>query len=377
MTTLTQLIEHYCPDGVEYVKLEDVIELNPGTRITKARNTGTMFPVYGGGGVSFYTDDSNRSDEWVISRFAMSPHCFRYVSGKFWLLDSGITFAVRGEQSKQYIAHFLSSIQPLIYATSSKSAQRNLRVKDFLKLELPLPSREVQDAIVERLDAFAALIESLDSEITLRENRFEYFREQLLTFDESDGVECVKLGGAAEIITGKTPKTSEPALWGGSTPFVTPTDFANGYDSHGRTARSVSDQALQAAKNKIVAPGATLVTCIGASLGGVAFATEQCLTNQQINAVVPSEKLTPRFIYYVMQESADYLRSLGGSGTMPIVNKAKFSEFTLPLPSLEVQQDIADKLDTMQALIDNLKQERELRKSQFEYYREKLLTFNS
>ena len=60
MTTLTQLIEHYCPDGVEYVKLEDVIELNPGTRITKARNTGTMFPVYGGGGVSFYTDDSNR-----------------------------------------------------------------------------------------------------------------------------------------------------------------------------------------------------------------------------------------------------------------------------------------------------------------------------
>ena len=102
---------------------------------------------------------------------------------------------------------------------------------------------------------------------------------QLIEHYCSDGVEYVKLGDVAEIITGKTPKTSKSELWGGSTPFVTPTDFANGYDSHGRTARYVSDQALQAAKNKIIGPGATLVTCI-ASIGGVAFVTEQCLTNQ-------------------------------------------------------------------------------------------------
>lgn len=178
-----QLLTFDESDGVEHVKLGDVIELNPGTRITKARNTGTMFPVYGGGGVSFYTDDSNRSDEWVISRFAMSSHCFRYVPGKFWLLDSGITFAVRGEQSKQYIAHFLSSIQPLIYATSSKSAQRNLRVKDFLKLELPLPPREVQQEIVDKLDTMQALIDNLKQERELRRTQFEYYREKLLTFN--------------------------------------------------------------------------------------------------------------------------------------------------------------------------------------------------
>ena len=390
MTTLTQLIEHYCPDSVECVKLGDVAIRQRGIAITAAKMRELDSPnggivVFGAGATRALIDSSEIASTNIHTKDSVIVKARGHVGFEMCTVPfttKSELWSYRSDDPKlniRYGYYFLSEHSGELAEIARLNGVKlpQLKVSDTDNYLIPLPPREVQDAIVERLDAFAALIESLDSEITLREKRFEYFREQLLTFDESDCVECVKLGGAAEIITGKTPKTSEPALWGGSTPFVTPTDFANGYDSHGRTARSVSDQALQAAKNKIVAPGATLVTCIGASLGGVAFATEQCLTNQQINAVVPSEKLTPRFIYYVMQESADYLRSLGGSGTMPIVNKAKFSEFTLPLPSLEVQQDIADKLDTMQALIDNLKQERELRKSQFEYYREKLLTFNS
>lgn len=384
MATLTQLIEQYCPDGVEYVKLGDVASNLDRLRkpVTAKDRIPGPYPYYGANGIQDWVDDYLFEGDFVLLGEDGSvihedgTPFVHWAAGKIWVNNHAHILTVLDAQlSLRFLFHALKNTDVSNFITGG--TQLKINQKNLNRIPIPLPPREVQDAIVERLDTFAALIESLDSEIVLREKRFEYFREQLLTFDESDGVEYVELGGVAEIITGKTPKTSEPALWGGSTPFVTPTDFANGYDSHGRTARFVSDQALQAAKNKIVAPGATLVTCIGASLGGVAFATEQCLTNQQINAVIPSEKLAPRFIYYVMQESADYLRNLGGSGTMPIVNKAKFSEVTLPLPSLEVQQDIADKLDTMKALIDNLKHERELRKAQFEYYREKLLTFNS
>lgn len=368
MTTLTQLIEHYCPDGVEYVKLGDVIELNPGTRITKARNTGTMFPVYGGGGVSFYTDDSNRSDEWVISRFAMSPHCFRYVSGKFWLLDSGITFAVRGEQSKQYIAHFLSSIQPLIYATSSKSAQRNLRIKDFLKLEIPLPPREVQDAIVERLDAFAALIESLDSEIVLREKRFEYFREQLLSFDELDGVEYVKLGDVAEYSSLRVDSDDLNA------------DTFVGVDNllKDRGGKALSEHGPNTKRSTKYQVGDVLIGNIRPYLRKIWHATNEGGCSGDVLAIHPS-KVDSRFLYWTLfgDEFWHYNNNFSRGGKMPRGDKAAILAYQFPLPTSEFQQDIAGKLDTMQALIDNLKQERELRKAQFEYYREKLLTFNS
>src|SRR5690625_4675123 len=274
MTTLTQLIEHHCPNGVEYVELKEVLKYEQPSKYLVSSTDyddgfSTAVLTAGKTFILGYTDETTgiyeASPDDPVIIFDDFTTAFKWVDFPFKAKSSAMKMLTPAvvDSSFRYIFYAMHDVD--VDVTDHKRQW----IRTYSKEKIPLPAREVQDAIVERLDAFAALIESLDSEITLRENRFEYFREQLLTFDESDGVECVKLGGAAEIITGKTPKTSEPALWGGSTPFVTPTDFANGYDSHGRTARSVSDQALQAAKNKIVAPGATLVTCIGASLGGV------------------------------------------------------------------------------------------------------------
>lgn len=92
MSKLDELIARLCPDGVGLREIGSVIKLNFGTRITKMNDSGHQYPVYGGGGESFRTDNFNRQDEWVISRFAMSEACVRRVSGKFWMLDSGFTF---------------------------------------------------------------------------------------------------------------------------------------------------------------------------------------------------------------------------------------------------------------------------------------------
>lgn len=177
-------------EGVRDVALGEIISLNFGTRITKKDKLGTLYPVYGGGGESFRTDSFNREDEWVVSRFAMSENCVRRVAGQFWMLDSGFTFdVVDGSVDKDFVGQLLLSMQPIIFATSTKSAQKNIDVPGFKRLRVKIPSIPVQRRVVEELNSFDALVNDmsvgLPAELAARRKQYEYYRDQLLTFEES------------------------------------------------------------------------------------------------------------------------------------------------------------------------------------------------
>ena len=138
-----------------WAKLGDVARFEFGTRITRGANAGTQYPVYGGGGESFRTDLYNRENDYVISRFAMSPNCVRFVKGKFFLLDSGLTLSLAPEfadrVSKHFIGFFLLGIQHQIYRISRGQAQKNLDSERFRKIEIPMPPLSEQRRIVARL----------------------------------------------------------------------------------------------------------------------------------------------------------------------------------------------------------------------------------
>ena len=174
---------------VSMVPLRECIELCFGERITKTQHAGTLYPVYGGGGASFATDSFNRADEFVISRFALSEVCVRYVSGEFWLLDSGITFNVNESCcDKRYVGQFLLSRQNDIYRKSAGAAQRNLKIAEFLSMEVPLPGLVEQRRIADLLDRFVTLVNDISSglpaEIAARRAQYEHYRDRLLSFPE-------------------------------------------------------------------------------------------------------------------------------------------------------------------------------------------------
>ena len=174
---------------VEMVKLGECIKLSFGERITKMHDAGTRYPVFGGGGASFMTDSFNRSDEFVISRFALSEVCVRFVPGEFWLLDSGITFDVNESRCvKRYIGQFLLSRQIEIYRKSAGAAQRNLKTAEFLSMGVPLPRLSEQRRIADLLDRFDALVNDITSglpaEIAARRAQYEHYRDRLLSFPE-------------------------------------------------------------------------------------------------------------------------------------------------------------------------------------------------
>ena len=170
--------------GWEQATFGDICLLEFGDRITKGRDAGEKHPVYGGGDATFRTDKYNREDRYVISRFAMSEKCVRFVSGKFWLIDSGGTYSIQKKYSdkvlKEYVGVFLLSAQKRIYDLSRGMAQRNLDVGSFKLLNVPIPPITEQKQIVAKVNVLMKLCDKLElALIDLETNRHRYLRAHI------------------------------------------------------------------------------------------------------------------------------------------------------------------------------------------------------
>jgi type I restriction enzyme S subunit len=152
--------------------------------------------------------------------------------------------------------------------------------------------------------------------------------------------QVVRLGEVGEIITGKTPSTSEPRYWNGAIPFITPADLDKGEIY--TTERTITQEGL--AQVKAVPQGAVLVSCIGyigkVGMVGVKIAA----TNQQINSIIPNVMVIDHhFLFHSLQAEGiqKMLDQLTRKTTLPILNKANFSKVSIPLPPLPEQHEIA------------------------------------
>ncbi len=152
--------------------------------------------------------------------------------------------------------------------------------------------------------------------------------------------EVKTLGEVGRIITGKTPSTKDPSLWGGEIPFVTPSDL-NESVYCGAVGRTLTE--LGRKTGKVIPAGGVLVTCI-ASIGKMAISERDCLTNQQINAIIPNSQVCSEFLYYAILQRLDVLKNLSGTTAVPIINKSVFSEFPVALPRPPEQSQISGAL---------------------------------
>lgn len=140
-------------------RLGDVCEIVYGERIRKIDSIADDYPVYGGGGETFRWATYNRENACVVSRFAMSKECVRYVQGRFFLNDSGLT--VESKDSgllQEFLNWFLHGKQDEIYSLGQGAAQRNLNVKRFVGLLIPRPPLAEQRLIASHLDKVTNLI---------------------------------------------------------------------------------------------------------------------------------------------------------------------------------------------------------------------------
>ncbi len=375
MSRIDELIDELCPDGVLFRELGDVIVLKFGTRITKRNEIGSAYPVYGGGGESFRTIDFNREDDYVISRFAMSARCVRKVSGKFWMLDSGFTFELASSDVlKAYIGYWLFNNQVRIYACSSQGAQKNLRTDDFKRLRIPVPPVEVQREIVAILDTLAELDAELEAELEGRRQLRLAIRDQFLSSGRIDGWPPIRLSEIAM-------QYVEPVKVESETSYVNLGVRWYGEGAFAREAhqgREIKAKTLYRVKANQFIYNRMFVT--EGSFG--------LITPELAHGVVSNEfpvfdldpnRVVPEWLYIRFQDSNLVKRianeAEGGTKSRRRWKEDRFADFEINLPPIDVQREIVRVLSACADMEANLNSERLKRRQQYEYYRNRLLTF--
>ncbi|MBR8769707.1 restriction endonuclease subunit S [Porphyromonas levii] len=154
------------------------------------------------------------------------------------------------------------------------------------------------------------------------------------------------------IMTGNTPSKEKVEYYGGKHNFYKPSDMVG--DVLYSSEDSLTD--LGALYGREAPTGSTLVCCIGATLGKAIYLGKTGCFNQQINAVIPSNRVNSKYLYFqlITTRFQDELKSNASYTTLPIINANKFSLLTIYLPPLEEQRAIAEYLDRETVRIDRI-----------------------
>ncbi len=162
----------------------------------------------------------------------------------------------------------------------------------------------------------------------------------------------IRIADLGRVVTGKTPPTKEPELYGENYAFITPTDIGN--DSrYVETARFISERGRERHSSAMLPTKAVCFTCI-ASIGKICMTNQMSLTNQQINSIiVDQEKHDPQYVFYLLRTETERIRALASGVATPIINKSAFSDIEIEVPPLPTQRKIAAILSAYDDLIEN------------------------
>jgi len=269
----------------------------------------------------------------------------------------------------RYFATQLRNYRQNIINNAIGSSQKALTIVVLKETLIPLPpTKAEQRAIATALSDTEALIQSLEKLIAKKRNIKQGAMQKLLK--PKEGWVVKKLGEIGEIITGNTPPTEVKAYWNGNVPWITPTDISLKKDIF-YSEREITALGLKVARK--VPPNTLLVTCI-ASIGKNAILKRAGSCNQQINAIIPNSSNNVEFLYYMVENSKQYLLSKAGITATNIISKKDFSEITFSIPLLAEQTRIATILSDMDAEIAALETKLEKYKQVKQGMMQELLT---
>ena len=364
---------------VEWKKLGDVCEIKTGKGITqKDCSDEYSYPVMSGGQtpMGMYFEFNREANTTTISRVGAYAGFVSFVKEKFYCNDK--CFSVIPKIPNHFDSRFLYVVlkhkEDSIKKLQSEGGVPTINTKKLGNILIPIPSIEEQTRIVGILDTFTASIDNLKEQIAQRRKQYEYYRDQLLDLEGKEGVEMKTIKEVCKkICSGGTPSTSKKDYYGGNIPWLRTqeVDWKDIWD----TDIKITEDAIANSSAKLIPKDCVIVAMYGATAAKVAInkiplSTNQACCNLEINNNISSY----RYVYYWLCKEYQNLKGMG-EGSQNNINGQKIKDYSIPLPSLQEQQRIVSILDTFEASIQNLEAQLSQREKQYDYYRNKLLTF--
>ena len=364
MNTIKELLDKYCPGGVEYKKLGEVCTVLRGKRLIKKElSGGGPFPVFHGGiePIGYYSKGNRQAESVMIIDVGASAGTVGYCKNEFWSSDGCFCLSHVSTLEQRYLFFLLQSLERNLKSKVRRAGIPTLDNKVLENLLIPVPPLPVQREIVRILDSFTSLEAELEAELEARRKQYEYYRDQLLSFKHLSGggkneVEWKTLGEVATKISSgrnkeKLPEGMFPVY--GSTGIIA---YSNSYQF---------DREL------------ILVARVGANAGFVNIANGKYDVSDNTLIIEPNENTSLKYLFYVLQNMN--INQFAKGGGQPLITARLIKDLRIPIPPLSTQRRIVSILDRFESLVNDittgLPAEITARHQQYEYYRDQLLSF--
>ena len=407
MSKLDELIRELCPDGVEYKKLGEIATVLRGASprpikkyITNDSDGVNWIKI---GDVPVGSKYITQSEEKITKEGAEKS---RYVRKGDFILSNSMSFgrpyilAIDGcihdgwlsisnfkdVFLSDYLYYLLSSSaiqQEMKKRASFGGAVQNLNADIVKALVLPVPPIEVQSEIVRILDNFTKLTAELTAELTARKMQYSYYRDNLLSFNMP--VSKKKIGEITRVFSAARVHKNEWTQEG--VPFYRSSDVISKFNgvenSRGKAYISFDLYKRLSAKSGKIMKDDILIT--GGGTIGIPYVVPSdepiYVKDADLLCIQKSKEFNSRFLYhyFLSTEFRKYLENITHNATIAHYTISQIENTPVPLPPLDVQNRIVNVLDNFEKICSDLNiglpAEIEARQKQYEYYRDKLLTF--
>ena len=379
---IEKLVAELCPDGVRYVSLGDISNIKRGKSLTKKNTLPGSVPVIAGGRApAYYHSTSNRQGPVVV--VAGSGAYAGYVS--YWEKDIYVSDAFSIEPKDvsmvniKYIYYWLSSQQNKLYRLKSGSGVPHVYPRDFSKLITPLPHLTLQNKIVDILDKFTKLEAELEAELAARRAQYEYYRNSL--FENLNGGGSEILGNLGKFIRGNGLQKKDLCVSGN--PAI---HYGQIYTQYGIWAHDTMSYIDESNYNKLrkAQPGSIIIATTSENDEDLGKAVAW-LGNKEVavsgDSYIYKHSMNPKYVSYFFSTYIfhDQKKKYITGTKVRRISGGNLAKIKIPLPPLAEQERIVKILDKFDVLVNDISSglpaEIEARRKQYEYYRDRLLTF--
>ncbi|HEM3559960.1 TPA: restriction endonuclease subunit S [Streptococcus suis] len=375
MNYIEKMLQDYCPNGVEWKELGDreVAKLSRGKVMSKQfleENKG-VFPVYS-------SQTANSGEIGKISTFDFDGEYITwttdganagtvfYRQGKFSITNVCGLVDIQNDKLLTKFVYYYLTITTKKYVSSGMGNPK-LMSNVMAKIKVPIPPLEIQEEIVKILDKFTEYVTELTAELTDRQKQYSFYRDKLLSFeDEVYQVEWKTLGEVAENLD----YLRKPVTKGSRSSGIYPYYGASGIVDY------VDDYIFDGDYLLVSEDGANLI----ARKTPIAFSvTGKSWINNHAHVLKFESDIDRKYVSYYLNH-IDLTPYISGAA-QPKLNQQNLNSIKLAYPKQEVRNKIVQVLDNFDAVCNDLSiglpKEIELRQKQYEYFREKLLTFTA
>ena len=406
MSKIDELLKN---EKVEWKKLGDICEITKGKQYNKRdmQEYGT-YPVINGGILpSGYIDLFNRNENTItVSQGGASAGFVNFLKEKFWLGAHAYSVIPKNEIIKEYgynyiyfnrfLYHILKMNQINLQDSKEGAGIPSVSKDKLNSIQVPLTSIETQEKIVKTLDKFTNYVTELQAELQARTKQYEYYRDMLLSEEYLNkistkmyGLECkdyevkfTTLGEIAQVNRGASPRPITKYITDDieGIPWIKIGDIGVNSKYVTKTAQKIT---IEGAKNSRILKKGDFIMSNSMSYGRPYILDIDGAIHDGWASISDFHNiLDSDFLYYYLTsyKVQNYWKGKINSSSVSNLNSEIIRSLPIPVIDKELQQVVAKILDKFQSLLADTKgllpQEIEQRQKQYEYYREKLLTFN-